>query len=298
MPGHSSKRYSFKFLLLSCTLFFLFSLFSCKSPQIFESVDILNLIDSSAPLIVYIPATENKEVVEYFLKDFAQLSEKNIQTVSSRTSNIAISSDFSGNYQIAAEGSYPKLGINLALTEKKGWTSKRAESTDFPFVIYSSSKNKIELSSPDSSTVLLSQKVEPMLQNYENAQSVLQNSTLEKQEQLNVKVYEYLTDSSTSEIRFYAQNSSVFFNKVVGKVLNLGIKDVYGSLANSTKAKQKFALTLNLELSNEAVTKAAVKLLKVALFPIPAKIVQTGKDTIKITDISLSYSQLLNFIKK
>ncbi len=285
-------------MLLCCTLFSLFSLFSCKSVQEFESVEPLNLIDSSAPLIVYIPAAENREVVEYFLKEFAQLSQKNIQTVSSRTKNIAVSSDFLGNYQIASEGTYPKLGMNLALTEKNGWKSKKSDNTNFPFLIYSSSKNQIELSSPDSSTVLLSMEVEPMLQRYEKAQTVWQDSAADNKEEMIAKVYEYLTDSSTSEIRFYAQNSSLFFNKVVGKVLNLGIKDVYGSLASSAKAKEKFALTLNLELSNEAVTKAAVKLLKVALFPIPAKIVQTGKETIKITDISLSYSQLLNFIKK
>ncbi len=298
MPRHNTNWCSLKVFLFGCTLFFLFSLFSCKSTQSFESVEPLELIDCNAPLIVYIPATENREVVEYFLKDFAQLSQKNIQTVSSRTSAIAISADFSGSYQIAAEGTYPKLGLNLALTEKKGWNSKKTESTTFPFVVYSSQKNNIELSSPDSSTVLLSQNIEPMLQRYENAQLSLLNSSLDSQKQMSAKVYEYLTDSSTSEIRFYAQNSSLFFNKVVGKVLNLGIKDVYGSLATSAKVKEKFALTLNLELSNEAVTKAAVKLLKVALFPIPAKIVQTGKDTIKITDISLSYSQLLNFIKK
>lgn len=285
-------------MLLCCTVFSLFSLFSCKSVQEFESVEPLNLIDSNAPLIVYIPAAENMEVVEYFLNEFAQLSQKNVQAVSSRTKNIAVSSDFLGNYQIASEGIYPKLGMNLALTEKNGWKSKKSDNTNFPFLIYSSSENQIELSSPDSSTVLLSQKVEPMLQRYESAQTVLQDSAAEKKEEMSAKVYEYLTDSSTSEIRFYAQNSSLFFNRVVGKVLNLGIKDVYGSLASSAKAKEKFALTLNLELSNEAVTKAAVKLLKVALFPIPAKIVQTGKENIKITDISLSYSQLLNFIKK
>ncbi len=298
MPRHNTTVCSFKFVLLCCTVFSLFSLFSCKSVQEFESVEPLNLIDSNAPLIVYIPATENREVVEYFLKEFAQLSQKNIQTVSSRTKNIAVSSDFLGNYQIASEGTYPKLGMNLALTEKNGWKSKKSDNTNFPFLIYSSSENQIELSSPDSSTVLISQKVEPMLQRYESAQTVLQDSSAEKKEEMSAKVYEYLTDSSASEIRFYAQNSSLFFNKVVGKVLNLGIKDVYGSLASSAKAKEKFALTLNLELSNEAVTKAAVKLLKVALFPIPAKIVQTGKETIKITELSLSYSQLLNFIKK
>lgn len=285
-------------MLLCCTVFSLFSLFSCKSVQEFESVEPLNLIDSSAPLIVYIPVGENREVVEYFLKEFAQLSQKNVQAVSSRTKNIAVSSDFLGNYQIASEGIYPKLGMNLALTEKNGWKSKKSDNTNFPFLIYSSSENQIELSSPDSSTVLLSREVEPMLQRYEKAQTVLQDSAADNKEEMIAKVYEYLTDFSTSEIRFYAQNSSLFFNKVVGKVLNLGIKDVYGSLASSAKAKEKFALTLNLELSNEAVTKAAVKLLKVALFPIPAKIVQTGKETIKITDISLSYSQLLNFIKK
>ena len=285
-------------MLLCCTVFSLFSLFSCKSVQEFESVEPLNLIDSSAPLIVYIPAAENREVVEYFLKEFAQLSQKNVQAVSSRTKNIAVSSDFLGNYQIASEGTYPKLGMKLALTEENGWKSKKSDNANFPFLIYSSSENQIELSSPDSSTVLLSREVEPMLQRYEKAQTVLQDSAAEKKKEMSAKVYEYLTDSSTSEIRFYAQNSSLFFNKVVGKVLNLGIKDVYGSLASSAKAKEKFALTLNLELSNEAVTKAAVKLLKVALFPIPAKIVQTGKETIKITDISLSYSQLLNFIKK
>ena len=44
------------------------------------------------------------------------------------------------------------------------------------------------------------------------------------------------------------------------------------------------------------MTKAAVKMLKLALFPIPAKIVAAGNGVISISDVSLTYNQLIQMI--
>ncbi len=289
-----------KVLFLLCTLVLQFSFFSCKSTPEYEAVEPLRLIDCEAPLIVYIPAKANKSVVEFFLTKMADMSAKNVSTVTDRTENVAVSADFGGSFQIAVEGSYPKIGVSHALTAKNGWTAQKADSSDFPFTVYSSEEYKLQLANPDSCTILVSSDVSPMLNRFEAEQKALVSSLSETQtgiKEFPPAVYEYLTDNKNSEIHFWANNPAVFFNKIAGKAVNLGIKSLYGSLTES-KSENTFALTLNLELSNDSVTKAAVKILKLALFPIPAKIVQTGPDTVQISDISLSYNQLFRMIKK
>ena len=293
------KRFSFYFafgLLLSLVLF------SCKSTPDAQPVEPLNLIDATAPVIIYIPATSNRSFVEYAMVLMAGMSEKDSQTIASRTKNIAISTDSSGSFQIALEGSYPKIGINIALSEKKGWKSSLTTDTTLPVTFYSSEQYGIQVGNPDSSTLVAGQSVSPMLKRYENEQHrlILASQGVEdsiEENPLDASIYEFLKDNKDVEIRFYSQNPSAFLNKFLGKAVSLGLNNLSGSLIES-KADKTFALKLDLELSTNAVAKAAVKILKIALFPIPAKIIQTGETYVQVTDISLTYNQLIKLIKR
>lgn len=287
--------------ILSFTALTLF-LFSCKSAPQVEPVDPLNLIDATAPIIIYIPVTANRNFVEYAMVQMAGMSEKDAATIAGRTKNIAISTDSDGAFQAALEGSYPKIGINMALSEKKGWKSAYTTDTTLPVVFYSSDQFGIQVGNPDSLTLVAGQTASPLLKRYENEQHrlILASQGVEdsiEENPLNSKIYDFLKDNNNLEIRFYSQNPAAFLNKFLGKALSLGLTNLSGSLIES-KADKTFALKLDLELTGSTISKAAVKMLKIALFPIPAKIVQTGENHVQITDISLTYNQLIKLIKR
>lgn len=291
----------FKAYCLFASLFFVSSILSCKSTPKPEPVDVLNLIDGNAPFLIYIPSTANQKFVEYAMVRMAGMSEGDAKTIAGRSKNIAISTTAEGEFQIAIDGSYPKIGLNVALTEKKGWKETLSTHTAVPLPYYSSEQFGIQVASPNSSLLFAAGNVGPILKRYESEQRrlILQAQEIEDtsdSEILSNEIYNFLKDNGDREIRFYSQNPSSFVKNFLGKVVGLGLVTIRGSLVESN-ADKTFALKLDLTLSSPALAKASVKLLKVALFPIPAKIVQTGETSVQITDISLTYNQLLNLIK-
>lgn len=297
LPRRRNKG-AVSFVLAAVVLFFSLLAFSCSSTPEAEKVDSLSLVDPSAPLVIYIPADKNKAFVEYALSQMAGLSEKSSSTVAERTDSIAVSTDSSGAFEIASSGSYPKIGINSAFSEKNGWKSSRSSQTDFPFSIYSSEKYDIQVSSPDTSLIAAGRYVSPMLRRYENEMRLAATGTeSEYGSVLDSKIYDYLRGGNENEIRFYSSNPAGFISKFLGKTVGLGLNSISGSLVQA-EADNTFALSLEMELSDRAVAKAAVKILKLALFPVPAKVVQTGETDIRITDISLTYSQLLSLVRR
>lgn len=287
--------------ILFTSLFFVLSFFSCKSTPKIEPVDILNLIDGDAPFLIYIPANSNQKFVEYAMVKMAGMKEGDAKTIASRSKNIAISTNSDGEFQIALEGSYPKIGLNIALAEKKGWKQSLSTQTALPMEYYSSEQFGIQVASPESSVLFVAANVAPILKRYvsEQRRLILKAEEIQDSEDSKVlsdEIYNFLKDNDGKEIHFYSQNPAAFVKNFLGKVVSLGLVTLSGSLVESN-ADKTFALKLDLTLSSSAVAKASVKMLKLALFPIPAKIVQTGETSVQITDISLTYNQLLNLIK-
>lgn len=293
----SDFRGCFRIFFSACVLFFTVFLFSCKSPVQFEQVDPLNLVSGDSVIVVYVPVSANADFVEYAVTELFALSQKNAKTVVPRMKNLVLASEKQGTIQVAVEGTFPKSGIKMAFSEKNGWQTKNSSDTAFPFSIYSSNELSMEVAVPDSKTILASDDVSRMLLRYESQQSAFVNDGTEKNPEnlLNAKICDFLMDNGGEQIRFYAQKPGDLFGRLVGKTINLGLTSLAGILEKS-KAGDKFALTLNLELSNSAVSKAAVKMLKIALFPLPAKILQKSSTEIQISDISLTYAQLVGFL--
>ena len=109
------------------------------------------------------------------------------------------------------------------------------------------------------------------------------------------EIFKYLLDNNDTDIKFYSNNPSRILKTFLGKAVGLGINSLKGTLQPS-RTEKVFNVKLELQLSQPSMTKAAVKMLKLALFPIPAKIVAAGNGVISISDVSLTYNQLIQMI--
>jgi hypothetical protein len=286
------------FFLAEAILFFTL-LFSCKSAPQVSNVESLDLIDPDSPMLIYIPVESNQEFLAYAFEQFAGINKDDASKVITRTQNVAVSaSGGNGSYQIALKGSYPSIGIKSALSEKNGFTPGHSTATAVPYPVYDNARQKIQVTSPDNSILGISQNTESMLVRYEGQIKVL-SENLEAANSHNISelVYNFLTDCPQNEIKFYSNNPAAFVSVFLGKVSNMGLTSLCGSLTNSKKANT-FALRLELELANPATAKAVCAMLKLALFPVPAKIQQTAGSKIIITDISLTWNKLIKLMTR
>ena len=67
---------------------------------------------------------------------------------------------------------------------------------------------------------------------------------------------------------------------------------------NIPNASDKYGVTLVLEMADSRTIKAAIRILQVALFGTPAKIEQSGSSQISITDLTLTWTEILTLISK
>ena len=323
---HNFSRVAAKLMGLAAALFFTVSFFSCKSAQQeLPHIDILKLIDQDAPFFVYIPVEQNQQFVEYTISKMGGLSQDNAKTIASRSKNIAISTDDKTGTCIAIEGSFPAFGIKSALSEKNGWTVSQTENTVFPFSYFVNPKVNLQTASPVPTLFLASNDIKTMLKRYNDEAFGIVTPEENVKVSLNVKVnefnpydydlpgfekpqvqeqpakasteeiFKYLLDNNDTDIKFYSNNPSRILKTFLGKAVGLGINSLKGTLQPS-RTEKVFNVKLELQLSQPSMTKAAVKMLKLALFPIPAKIVAAGNGVISISDVSLTYNQLIQMI--
>ncbi len=281
-----------KFLSLAASFFTALTFFSCSSSPELPKVDIFDLIDPEASVFVYIPVQNNQSFVKYALQNIASLSEKDSNTIVSRTNNMAISCGNKGLFQIAIDGSYPAIGMKSALSKNNGWNHNIYTETTVPLTFYTHERLNLQLAYPNSEELMVSGDVGDMLKRYENYVQVSQKPQTQKDTN---QIYSYLLDNKNNSIKFYSNNPGILIKSLLGKIISLGMDSIQGELIPSKK-DNLFALKLEINLSNQSSTKAVVELLKRVMFPVPAKIQQTGPAKITVTDISLTYKQLVNII--
>ena len=299
LPLKKSRIFCARNFFLAQAILFFTLLFSCKSAPQVSDVESLDLIDPDSPMLIYIPVESNQEFLAYAFEQLAGVNRDDAGKIISRTQNVAVSTvNDNSSYQIALKGSYPSIGIKSALSEKNGFTPKTSTRTLVPYPVYDNSRQKIQVTSPDNSILGVSQNLESMLVRYEGQIKVLSDSPDgSKTHNISESVYNFLTDCPQNEIKFYSKNPASFVSLFLGRVSDMGLTSLCGSLNNSKKANT-FALRLELELSNPATVKAVCAMLKLALFPVPAKIQQTGSSKIVITDISLTWNKLIKLMTR
>lgn len=284
MKKRDVRRFLSCFACAILGFFCQFAFFSCKSSQAMPEVALLDCTDYSAPLVVQIPVQRNIDFVGQIFSAVSKLDEKSVLMISKRTECIVISASKDG-FCGAAQGNFPKAGIKRALSQKNGWERTVSKNTEFPFECHSSSGMKITVSSPDSRLLFFGKNIDGLLENYEAC-------LFSAAETADGEIKNYFLQDTLNDIRFFSSEPSYFLNAFLGKNVSMpAVKNIRGKLSQS-KAENSFSLHLDIKLSGAGTAKAAAKMLKMAMFPIPAKIEISGSDSITVSDIQLSYSQL------
>ena len=299
------KRNSF---LLAAIFVAVTLLFSCKSTPESVAVDPITLIDRDAALYLFIPVQSHLPLIQTALVSLSGMDEKDAERIASRTETIYIAEESTKNrqiFQLSAKGSYPQLIAKMALTQKNGWTAQVADGLSVPYTYYKNPQSQIQLSLPSSANAIVSYSIEPQLAQYDAEAKAKTDALVEGTSygglpaDFDKTVYEFLTTGNPNEIRFYERKADAFLQNMLGTNLKLPLKSVSGTLANS-KAAGEYDGKLILEVTDAtpAKMKALIAGLKIALFPMPAKIQQTGSSRITITDISLSQKTLVSLISQ
>ncbi|MDY2844223.1 MAG: hypothetical protein SOT81_09615 [Treponema sp.] len=278
-----------KFSRLAAVVFTAASLFfaGCKSAPVENPVDPVELLDDDGAVYFVVPVQANQDFVNQAVMRLSNCDESDAKKISERTDNIYICVGLNGKVQLSADGNFPSRMISLALTEKKGWSKNQYK--DYRY--YSSEKSKYQVSLPSSSVAAVSKNVEAMLERFDECANNDLHSVSMRED-----VYAFFKSENSGDILVYAPAPKTFIKTFIGANVSSPVESISGEFKNLKDGKQ-FGLKIVLKMNDSRTVKAACAALKIALFPIPAKIVQTGSAEITITDITLGYDSLLRFLK-
>jgi hypothetical protein len=314
LKHNALKEPSAAVLTVVAALFFSI-FFSCKSASpVIPSVDPFALINPDASFYVYMPVKANQKFAQKMLcAEFEGMSEKDAAQIAGRTDTLIFASDFENSpsmFQIAASGKYPLAAVQLSLTESNGWRKKIYSETTVPYAYYLQKGGSLQIAIPSSVCAVLSDDVAQMISLYEKAlaSELLQEEKLTKPvndtavtstspDGWNEGVYDFLSCGKPGEIKFIAYHPASFVTLLLKKDINLGIETIAGTMVQNAK-EGIFNLELNIEVTDTRAIKAALSMLKIALFPVPAEIVQIDQNHIKITSLTITWDGLTRLLVK
>lgn len=275
---------------LAAVIFTAASLFfaGCASAPVENPVDPAELLGGDGAIYMVVPVQPNEEFVKLAVRKISGCSEKDAEKITSRTDDIYISVGLDGNAELSADGDFPSRMISLALTEKKGWTKNQFNEYKY----YSSGISPYSISLPSSKIAVASKNIGPMLSRFDDcANNDFHTVSMDEE------IYSFLKSDAAGSIQVFAPVPKAFIRAFIGANVSFPVQSISGTFTDLKDKKDEFGLKITVKMNDPKTVRAAVAALKLALFPIPAKVVQSGADTISITDITLGYDDLLKFIK-
>ncbi len=270
----------------------------CKSVPVAEPVDTLSLVDNDAGLYIYIPVQPNKTFVNKAFAKLTGMNEKDCNTIVSRTDVIAAAcATTSGNNQLSIGGNYPLKYLKYGFNEKNGWIEKIFTAGETAYTYYQLKGKPFQAGVMTYGNAVVSTNIEPMIKKYDFVSRETIDSATSDLIPLGFDeaAYKHLTQIQNGEIKFYSTNPSLFLQAFVGKRLDAGITKVAGFLTQ-VPGKESFGVNIALEIENPKAMKATIAAIKIAMFPVTAKIQQTGSKTIVISDITMSWNKIIGLI--
>lgn len=272
---------------LAAAFFTAASLFfaGCASASMENSVEPAELLSGEGAVYMVVPVQPNEKFVRQAVRKISGCSEKDADKIVSCASNIYISVGLDGSAELAADGDFPSRLISLALTEKKGWTKNQFNGYKY----YSGRNSPYSISLPSAKIAVASKNIESMLNRFDDCANNDFHTVSTDEE-----IYSFLKSGG---IRIFAPVPESFIRAFFGVNISSPVRSISGTLKDLKEEKDEFGLKIDVKMNEPKTVKAAMAALKFALFPVPAKIVQSGSDTISITDITLGYDDLLKFLK-
>ncbi len=289
MLRHKITRWAASFAACAC----LFT--ACQSSKFVENdVDPLALLDWDCFLYISIPVQANKDFAVSAVSKLAGLSSSDSQQVVKHLSNVYVATNLIGKMQLVSSGVFPKNAVKLALNEKSGWSQVPYENRTY----FTRQKSRLQFSIPSSNVCCVSNDIPSMLNRFNSLAlpDKVNTGNTEKALLIDEKTFKILTQNQKGEISFYAPVAKNFLRKFLGTEVPFGVNSLSGTLTQLSGSKS-FGLKLVVELSDPRTVKAACAALKIALFPVPAKIMQTGTAQITVSEYTFDWSQLLSYMQ-
>ena len=107
--------------------------------------------------------------------------------------------------------------------------------------------------------------------------------------------YKLLHDDLATDMVIYAPLPRAFLRSFIGSDIKTPVDSIVALLSRKDLNSKQYNVKLIITMSDHRTVKATCALLKTLLFPIPAKIQQTGQSQITVTDLPVAQSKILSF---
>ena len=281
MPEALKKLSRFVALSIACTL-----VVSCASSSRTMEVKPLSVLGEGSDMFFYVPVKDNRELVETLMCSFIGLAENDAHLLASRIDSLylGIGKNVGESIKVYAEGSFPSIGQNIALTEKNGWKKTSYAPQDSSEKIeYFYSDFGFSVAFPTTKKMMVSNDIIPLLDNYYSAYP----AEPECEHWFNG------VEHDSTAILFYVEEPADFMRKMVGSIAEKWCDKVYGEIKKDGKTSS-YSATLYLELSNPKTQKSLEGLIKALTV---MEVSSVGDNVLRIENLKLSGQDVMNVLR-
>lgn len=300
-----------KYFTLICGISFI-TFAGCKTvPHVSQNpVKTVDILDDEAAMYVHIPAPENKELLEVFVSlYFKNLSQSDARLIVSKLDDVYIS--FGSKWdkkriQLALEGNLPS-GV-FSILRKNGFKensysaaslNETKNNSILNYKYYAS--DDIQIAAPSRNQLLISKKVQPMLDVYncefEAANGFIKNfEEPYREDWKETDLYKWISDDSSS-IHFYIVRPQSFLSNLIGSDFSTKVFKLNYAKGNFSKlSNSKYELTLDLDFQNSKYVKPAISILSLTLGLTDSAILTLSPTHIRLSGVHLNVKQLSSML--
>ena len=284
----------------SLILFFLISLFSCKSLPTGTVVKAPDLLNNKKNFYISIPSNVDPQLVHFLIKsNIENISDADVEEIVSRIDRAyaGLNADNKDpRLQLAIDSNIPVKYIPKILTKKNGWEVKEYTGPVSGAKYGVFSQSDIVMAFPSDKITLLGEDVEGMLAQYDEIHAIPAEESVGKTyENINELTYSWITQSD-SEIRFITNKPETFLLMLTGQKLTLQLNTVRGSFVCDPKNDNQYILDFIFDFKNEKAAKAGKVMLAFAFGLADGDDKNLKKTEVKIEGIKLSKKQLYDIL--
>ena len=263
-------------------------LVGCASSSLKYSDDVLfSYMPEDALVYMCFPVDKNIELASAMVQaSFPDLKEKNVKKIVSSVDTIytSLSKD---DVSLVASGSFPTFALDFVLNKKNGWKKIKNKNEKY----YESTKTSFELAFPTSSIAFAGNKVQTMLDLYDNQEIYVPETNAE-----------IFFDSLKQQdvISFYTDNLSSLLPSLEfsGLKLDFPFGFANGFLYNTLSEKDVYQFEADISLKDNRLTRAAMTAIKIfaRAKKVSLSVEMIDDSTIHISGLNISINSFANLI--
>lgn len=293
--------------LIPAFILFTSLFFSCKSGPVgsgLPEVDPLALLQEDSSIYVRIPVQEHKALVQdIVIAELPYISESDatalVKQLDVLYAGLGTVQDRS-RLEIVSTGEFPAFARNLIFTKNNGWnkraytatSSEDALSRGFPnkFDVNYSSMSAFKVSFLSDGMLLLSQNVNPGLENYALRRDVPETD------------YSKWIQEGGSDISFYIGKPGQYLRKLIGAAVTVSCDSIFGKLVllpprtgkKVTGPEYELEFNVRLNSSQGKAMPMLYSLVSLAMRQMDGVVEKVDDLTLKVTGITASEREIID----